>query len=84
MPTPAALAVRDRLLQARAHATPLVPSDADRAAVPDDATGFALQHAQGVALGAWGPGEVPRHWKSGGPRRGARLVHAPQIGRAHV
>jgi 2-keto-4-pentenoate hydratase len=72
-------ALCDRLLQARAQVTPIYPSEADRAAVPDDETACALQHAQGVALGAWGEAELPRYWKSGGPARDARLVHAPLL-----
>lgn len=79
MLSPSTQALCDRLLQARAQATPIHPSEADRAAVPDDETAFAVQHAQGVALGAWSETGLPRYWKSGGPARNARLVHAPLL-----
>lgn len=77
--SPAATQLCDALLQARRSGQPLAPDAAAQAAVPDEAMACALQHAQGVALGAWPADALPRFWKSGGPRRDGPLVHAPLL-----
>lgn len=71
------LELRDALLAARRDQRALVPTAAHAAALPDVDTACAVQHATGVALQAWAPGEVPAHWKSGAGHRGATLTHAP-------
>lgn len=43
----------------------------------DAAQARAVHNALGVARKWWPAGSVPRYWKSGGPARGAALVHAP-------
>ena len=72
-------ALCDALLQARRSRIALPCSAATDAALPDDETAYALQLAQGVALGEWQPAALPRHWKSGGPRRDGPLAHAPLL-----
>ncbi|NDY93671.1 fumarylacetoacetate hydrolase family protein [Ideonella livida] len=79
LPTPAARVLCDALLQARARGQALDLDPALLAGAPDDETGCAVAHAQGVALGAWAADAVPGHWKSGGPGRQARLTHAPLL-----
>ena len=39
----------------------------------------AVALAQGVALGEWAPGALPKHWKSGAASRAEALVHAPLL-----
>lgn len=78
-PTPALSDLAAALLDARSRHQALAPTAAWAAAVPDDEAACALAHAQGVALGAWGADAQPRHWKSGGPARDARLTHAPLL-----
>ena len=72
-------ALCDALLHARRHHQPLAVDDRWHAAVPDEAAAWSLQQAQGVALGAWGPHEVPRFWKCGAAHRQAPLGHAPLL-----
>lgn len=68
-------AVADALLRARASG---IPADAvplaDALADADEA--YAAQQRVAEALG-WFDGDVPRHWKSGGPGRTQPLTHAP-------
>ncbi|HSU20280.1 MAG TPA: fumarylacetoacetate hydrolase family protein [Variovorax sp.] len=45
-------------------------------ALSDVEQAYWVQDGVGRALGVFGS-EVPRHWKSGGPSRGAALTHAP-------
>jgi 2-keto-4-pentenoate hydratase len=77
-PLPALTApVIEPLLAARKAVQPLAPTPAFAAMVPTMEDAFAVQHATGVALGAWGAGEVPAYWKSGAGSRAAALGHAP-------
>jgi len=60
-----------RLLQARREQRPQ-----PAALLPDAAAAYAVQDQVAGALG-WFGGQVPRHWKSGGPSREAVATHAP-------
>jgi 2-keto-4-pentenoate hydratase len=60
-----------RLLTARRTGVPQPVPD-----LPDAAAAYAVQDRVAAALGSV-DGEVPRHWKSGGPSRGAVATHAP-------
>jgi hypothetical protein len=69
--------LRDALLGARQSHQALRASAAHASAVADVDAACAVQHATGVALRAWRPDEMPRHWKSGAGSRSATLTHAP-------
>lgn len=77
--TPIQNALRDALLQARRDHRPLAAEAHWELAVPDTEAALALQQAQGEALGAWAPGALPRHWKSGSAGRDVPLLHAPLL-----
>lgn len=76
---PSARRLCEALLAARREGRPLAPDAAAERAVPDPETAWALQQAQGEALGEWVAGALPQHWKSGGPSRAEPLVHAPLL-----
>ena len=76
---PAARWLCEALLAARRQRRPVRVDAATEQAVPDLATAWALQQAQGEALGEWASGELPLHWKSGGPSLAEPLVHAPLL-----
>jgi hypothetical protein len=65
------------LLRARQDRQALVATPELASLVPDHETASQVQHAVGVALRAWAPAELPRHWKSGAANRGTALTHAP-------
>jgi 2-keto-4-pentenoate hydratase len=65
------------LLCARRSGVALPASAALGAMVPDVESACQIQHDTGVALGAWAPAELPRHWKSGAAKRNSPLSHAP-------
>jgi 2-keto-4-pentenoate hydratase len=69
--------LRDALLAARQNQQALHATTAHTQAVADMDAACAVQHATGVALQAWGPHELPGHWKSGAGSRSATLTHAP-------
>lgn len=69
--------LRDALLAARESQQPLHATAAHLSAVADVDAACAVQHATGVALNAWSPQEMPRHWKSGAGSRSTALSHAP-------
>lgn len=58
------------------HAGTAIPAAAWAQALPDAAAAYAVQDQVAVELGWFASGPA-RHWKSGGPSRGATLTHAP-------
>lgn len=77
--TPIQNALRDALLRARLDQRALSAEAHWELAVPDTEAALALQQAQGETLGAWAPGALPRHWKSGAAAPDQPLLHAPLL-----
>jgi len=71
--------LRDALLAARQSRRALQASAAHAAVLTDVDDACEVQHATGVALKAWAPQEIPRHWKSGAGSRTTTLTHAPLV-----